>query len=207
MWIEIIIAITAVFVLLGVGGANLLFAQKTDPNPAKQAVSITYMTNRLFNKSDIKTKLHILASTPAPKTERTMGAMCYAPIRMPTVVEYICPVDGEKTIYTNSLVYYVDAVIPQMRYMLSMIHGIHIELDESEFCRKCNPDIENPKVYLTTRIDENTSTKVAIYSATDLTLLQAFLNDRLVYSTGPDGDTPLKDQLKRLEEILGVKAE
>ena len=103
------------------------------------------------------------------------------------------------------------------------IKGIHVALDESEFCKYCSPFITKPTLYLLTNIEgEPDTTKVPNISYSDIHLIDDFLNDRFVYVyksknnsiTAIDDSRALLSEaierykhIERIKELLGIKNE
>jgi len=84
------------------------------------------------------------------------------------------------------------------------INGIHVTLDESEFCKYCSPLIKVPKLNLLTKIEGETNTnKIANCSLYDIELLRDFLNNNLICFS----KTSLDYRRERLKELLGIKDE
>ena len=88
----------------------------------------------------------------------------------------------------------------QCKHKIKNTKGIHISLDESEFCKYCSPFIKEPKLCLLVNIDGASDTvKTRDISYYDIELLQKFL----------DGNTFYCDELayhkNRLKELLGIK--
>ena len=82
-----------------------------------------------------------------------------------------------------------------------------VTLDESPFCRKCSPDVETPKLSLTSKYLGGEPQVVAGVNPNDLRILRELFAGKVVHITFNDAEQPLKDQLPRLQELLGVKTE
>ena len=86
------------------------------------------------------------------------------------------------------------------------IKGIHIALDESEFCKYCSPSIKDPKLGLLVNIDgEPDTAKIRNISYYDIRLLQKFLNGKTFYFEYYDYYAELAYHKKRIKELLGIK--
>jgi len=168
----------------------------------------------MFSRKQIDQKLEYLAKTPAP-VKMAFGAECYKiAIINRAVNEYVCPVCGEKTIYKKNKdednFDYIDHIlnkeIPSCRLELEKIKGINIKLDEKQFCSHCSPAIENPKLNLLVNIAGQTDTTiVSNISPMDIRLIREFLDGKLVHQDDYDFESPLKDNIDRIKELMGVK--
>ena len=206
MWIEIVIGIAAICALIGIGGVGLLNIQKSPP--AKGTIigtTTTITTNRLIGKDKVREKLIALANSPLPTEKLLPGAMCYSPVPIPTSVDYICPVDGTKTVYTIDNTYYVYEYLPRVRNLAKQIRGIHLELDEREFCKQCSPNIEKPQLYIVIQYSQTDTVRIQTDGVNDLLLIQDLLQDKRIHTYANDGQDPLKNSIERIEELLGIK--
>jgi len=89
---------------------------------------------------------------------------------------------------------------------IKKIKGIHIALDESEFCKCCLPSIKEPKLCLLVNIDgEPDTAKTRNISYYDIELLQKFLNGKILYFEYYDYYAELTYNKKRIKELLGIK--
>jgi hypothetical protein len=101
------------------------------------------------------------------------------------------------------------------RAEIQKIKGIHIALDESEFCKHCSPYfIENPTLYLLINIEgESDTIKTANISWLDIRLLQFLFNgnftqrDKMPHETTVSFSDAVKemDYIKKIKELLGIK--
>lgn len=140
--------------------------------------------------------------------ELVMGAMCYEPVAMPYILEYVCPSCGEKTDYGyDSDTFYSIQCISESRSImmeLDSLSELEMTLDESSFCSFCRSDTaQEPSLILRTTWDDG-STHSAAVTVEDLRMLSGLLSGRLDYSTTNDGTLPLKPQIERLRELLGI---
>lgn len=167
-----------------------------------------------------KQKIHLLlagiAKTPPPK-ELAIGAMCYEVAVPPNRIDYVCPACGEKTIYAlgnpadeKTRISRWQMVrnlqdLENCRRLARTIQKLDISLDESQFCKKCTPGIEAPALGLIVRYpDQSRPHRVSGVNWTDLAMLKAASDGKLIYKDRMDFEKPLKKSLPRLEELLGV---
>lgn len=170
-----------------------------------QAVNVRDMKS--LSRDQVRERLGELAAAPVPKLN-TVGAMCYEPAMLPTRAEYVCPACGERTVYELGMASTVQEQLPSCRrefQELEKVAGEAVELDESQFCRKCQPEVETPALVLTTTYGDGSEHEVPGVTAGDLRILREFLSGKRVHTTFNDAEQPLKDHLERLEELLGVK--
>ena len=164
-----------------------------------------------LTREQVAKRLKKLSKSPPP-AKLSLGAMCYEVAAPPDRGEYVCPVCGQKTLYTRAREQgqnNVDMVlndIPECRRMVKAIKGLNLTLDESEFCHKCSPAVKSPGLILIVRYPgEKKPHRVRNVSSSDLEILQLFITgqDRVAGFTGTE--TPLKEYLPRLQELLGIK--
>jgi len=166
----------------------------------------------MFSKKQIDEKLKRLAETPPPEKLAT-GAMCYkVAFETHINIEYVCPICGEKTIYKKEkhpdqswLIQNLERNINSCRNEIENVKGINIKLDESQFCNKCSPNFENPQLGLLINIaGQSDTTKIYGINKFDIQLIHEFLTDKLVHLDDYDFETPLKDKIDRIKELLGL---
>jgi hypothetical protein len=200
MWYIVIFVLAAVgliFSYTGLTSCNSILPNSCDTIPDSIKGS--------YSKEEVKTMLEELAEKPVKK-ELNMGAMCYSPRPMPDSATYICPVCGEKTIYTSGNAEFVLESIPQCRRSAGRFKKDHIKLDESQFCRKCSPEaIVNPQLCLVVELVNQAPVKTCKVYPWDLEMLVAFFEGRTYYKADNDAEIALKDNLPRIKELLGMK--
>ena len=152
----------------------------------------------MYSKKNIEDKLKILAKTSPPK-ELAIGAMCYSVSMPPDNAQYICPSCGEKTLYKrddykNGIIIIDNCLqgIHQCRSGVEKIKGINIKLDESQFCKKCSTDIEEPQLCLLVNINnKKDTTKVCNINVKDINLINEFLHNEFKHKGSYDEELPL----------------
>ncbi|MGV8125324.1 MAG: hypothetical protein AB2L14_36725 [Candidatus Xenobiia bacterium LiM19] len=165
----------------------------------------TPVTQRL-SRGEIAQRLKILAESEPPK-DLSRGAMCYAPkIYNPKKAEYICQKCGRKTVYPGYMDFNVSDIQNCRRYVNS-ITQISIKLDESEFCKKCSPAVKTPLLVLEVNYPgESKPHRCRGVSSSDIQFIQEFLEGKAVHKDSGDNETPLKLNITRIQQLLGVKA-
>lgn len=203
MWYFIIAAIiAAAFMLTGFFGCGNPLKSLNQNNDTNQTPFDTI--KGLFSKQQIKEKLELLASTPAPE-ELSMGAMCYKVAAPPNRTEYICPLCGERTVYTENLARFIERELPVCRTLADSIRGIDLVLDEKTFCKKCSPEAEKPELCIHTKYaGESVENTVCDINSNDMQLLYEFMKGKWTHKDDYDNETPLKDYTERLSQLLGV---
>lgn len=173
-------------------------------NPPHMAKELT--------REEIAKRLRKLQKSPPPRNLKP-GAMCYAAVIAPQRSEYICPVCGERTLYSLEAsghperIWMVGQDIPRCRTLVKAITGLAVSLDEKEFCRKCSPGAKAPRLTLIIRYPgEEEPRRVPGITSNDLVLLQEFLSGKDRHKDSQDNETPLADTIPRLQELLGVTA-
>lgn len=172
------------------------------------AQGVTSTTIRSMSRADIEQMLRNLASRKAPQP--TMGAMCYEMAAPPARAEYVCPVCGQKTLYTKELARTVEWEVDSCRRELALITTrtpLRLTLDESSFCKHCSPNAKARALALVVTYGDGTSHRTSPVSLEDLSILAGFLGGDDSYKTSNDGTSPLVLYLPRLRELLGTQAE
>jgi hypothetical protein len=208
-YIAIAVVVFLLAMFLGFSSARA----QSNTGTAKSAPSAVAET-KSFKREDIQRRLLDLSKNTAP-TELAPGAMCYKPAMPPKSADYTCLKCGEKTLYnlvtaedrnqTSRAIGIVEVDIPNCRRTIKLIKGIDVSLDESQFCKKCCPDVKSPKLALTINYDDGKKHRVEDVTNDDLVLISEFLSGSDKHKDSGDFETPLKDHIKRLSELLGVE--
>ena len=206
----VIAAIALLFVALFFGFSRVNAENGKAKTQEKSAIVSEVQSMR---ESEIKERLLKLAKSPPP-TKLSRGAMCYDPAMPLAKTEYVCPKCGEKTLYTSDdgprsakATRSVRMEIPACRRIVKQIKGLKIQLDETQFCAKCAPDLkEVPKICLVVHYEgEKEPHRVEGVTSEDLKILQEFLAGKDKHEGDFGLETPLKNHIERLEQLLGVK--
>jgi hypothetical protein len=152
----------------------------------------------------------------APGTSRPIGAMCYEVTAPRPEVDYVCPKCGERTVYdgdasntrrTKSEVTVAAMEIASCRREFAGLRKVTgdttMSLDESQFCRKCSPNVSEPKLVLHFT-HEGKPRDIEDIKREDLKILCEFFTGRPLKK---DSSTSkhLEHRRHRLEQLLGVK--
>jgi|GEM_PF-3106738 len=183
-----------------------------------------------FSKEQIEEKLKNLDTIPFPQYQYsniTYGD-CFGSCNDGRTISYICPICGNETLYKTNFewlstigkyaiiknyreiesscaaIHLLRWDIYKYRQKVEEINGVHITLDESEFCMHCSPFVKNPTLYLLTNIEgEPDTNKITKFHFGDIELLRVFLNGNLVcYSK-----VSLNCCKDRIKELLGITDE
>lgn len=204
MWYIIIVITSAAAILFGVYGCNF---KKGSTNIFGGNISPDDTVKGTFKRSAIKEKLEALANSPAPD-ELKPGAMCYAPRQERANIDYVCPVCGEKTLYAESTGWFIEYDLPKCRMFADSIPAINLRLDESQFCKKCSPGVNNPRLCIFYKLaDDTQETHICNISVDDLKIMKEFMQGKEKHSTFNDGEEAMRDFLPRLQELFGIKIE
>ncbi len=157
-----------------------------------------------MSKTELKKLLANIEKTKAP--EAKMGAMCYSPVPASlNPMQYICPLCGEKTLHpANVATVWLSELESCRRLFKELPKRESMSLDESSFCKKCQPKAKEPALNLIVRYDDRTTNTVSAITSDDLRLLKDFLKGELSYTTFNEGKQPLKNELPRLRKLLGL---
>ena len=202
----------------GVRGSGITVELQTDgtPVPGREPVGVARSSGKRIPRAEIAERLRRLAKSTTPDI-RQIVAMCYDMAAPPMRAEYVCPVCGAKTIYAaaesedvfeyfpgNESINKVRWTIESCRRNVPLIKGLAVELDETQFCKNCSPDIETPKLGLVITYEDGSVHKVWGIESKDVELIKAFMAGEKTVGA-PLDEKPLKDYTNRLEELLGVK--
>ncbi|MFH1709118.1 MAG: hypothetical protein ABIF71_14535 [Planctomycetota bacterium] len=214
-----IVAILAVLMLTVV----LACAKKSTPapnpmpNPGPGQTGAVHPSSGPGTRAEMAKRLTDLARSSPPK-DLAMGAMCYDTAMAPARAEYICPACGTKTLYAAALEgadpdrtvarEVIDAVrgdVEAGRRMVGQLPGVKASIDESQFCKKCTPDVKTPTLILNIQYTgDAASQRVEGITGFDFQLLNEFLTGENKHKGFTGQEEPLKEYLPRLELILGV---
>ena len=202
------------------------------PRLAAQSDSGSDTAAFFFSKKQIVEKLERLETNPPQIKLTSWWLMCCL-----DKVSYICPKCGTKTCYNNpdwdwlmslgtekyiwnNNGYFEPAIfgknyvnivynIPYCRKEIQKIKGIHVDLDESEFCESCSFSNRRPTLYLKIKIDRQFRViKTPNISSYDIQLLANFLNDNpIFYIETHNEETSSINYIERLKELLGIEEE
>jgi len=158
----------------------------------------------------ISKRIKDISFKKVPKIE-DIRAMCYDMAEPEPFIEYICPLDGEKSIYArNTKAYgYAKSVDQYKREIvnlnaLSKDKGTEFLLDESLLCSHHALDAKDRYLILIAKnIKTGKETRTNEISYLDLKMLIAFFGDELFYESY-NNKKPLKPKLPRIKEMLGV---
>lgn len=200
--------IALVLIVGGLCWAGL--AVRAQAQEEKTPVTVERISNA--SSAEIERMLSDIEMRPAPKATK-MGAMCYDIIMPPPVTEYVCPVCGEKTLYPvgerkwstplNDLEYL--RRLQAMAVKPAKKRDADVTLDEQQFCRKCMPDFTNtPQAILVVELPDGRIRRTDKFDHHDLLMLRDFFAGKRLVTGVNDAETPLKNELPRLRELLGM---
>ena len=198
--------VAVLFVCLLVAGAACSRSAATPPAPAVPVVQTAGQLARL-DRQQVRELLRRIATT-APPAKRKMGAMCYDMAGPSLRAEYVCPTCGERTLYEKEATRVVQFELTECRRAyaeLRMIAGEAIVFDESQFCRKCQPDVKKPSLALRVAFEDQQTCITENVTADDLRLLREFLTGQLLHVADNEAETPLQQHLPRIEKLLGTE--
>ena len=200
----LILIFTICLLIAGVGISNS-FSQGSEKRPVT--------SQRIVNssRSEIENMLKQIEKKDAPAMK--MGAMCYEPVMSAEYEEYVCPLDGEKTVYDQKIANAPVSIrnIVEMRRLVEQINSetnwADLKLDESRLCSKCFPGLksEDRYVLLVTKYPDGREHVYSKVSTEDLRILVGFFEEKLFYKTSTDGEVPLKDRAAQIREMLGTQ--
>ncbi len=202
MWY--ILAAVALLATSGVYGFSRL---RNDGAEKSHLVSRVFdrITFRSLTMDQINILLARLEREEPP--DPVMGAMCYQAMAYPLVAEYICPVCGEKTIYSDLQTGFIEWELQACRRMVESINEyteFDITLDEILFCDFCSESSDEEPTLLLRVASTDTAETVNSISIHDLRILESFLQGNLYYLTFNESQYPLLDCSDRIRQLLGA---
>lgn len=171
-------------------------------------LAVTSQKVQAMSRDDIQRALKRIATKSPPPQK--MGAMCYEMTVSADYMEYICPLDGEKTVYakgSQALSQVED--LAEVKRLLEELRlpdgGISISLDERELCSRCFPDLTDAdrKVFLVIRYADGRTVRTGRVSPDDIRYLKGFFSGGLSYRSFNESEVPLRSVEGRLKELLG----
>jgi len=203
--------LTALILVLGL----VVWSAHAQDGNARKNENQSVVTSKLvqgMSREDIQKALKKIETT-APPTEGTF-AMCYEITisdEIP-IYTYHCPIDGEKTVYSQkSKAYKTVEDIAQMENLVkelgSLSRDISFSLDEKKLCSKCFPKIPDRErnVSLVINFSDGRVVRTDNVNTNDIRYLIGFFTDGLTYQDENDNPAPLKSVDPRLKELLGEK--
>ncbi|MCK4999392.1 MAG: hypothetical protein KAS23_07650 [Anaerohalosphaera sp.] len=165
------------------------------------------------SREQLEDRLGQLAVLPAPN-QLSPGAMCYKVAAPPSRIEYVCPKCGERTLYADQqsnergVIRFLVWELDSCRKTVKEITGVSIELDESQYCHKCSGDIEKPSLGIVVTYTETEGEhRCWGVKYDDLMLISELIQGERLHTGELDFQTPLKDHIGRLEQLLGITLE
>ena len=159
-----------------------------------------------LTQEQLDSLLKELAQKPAPKN-LLPGATCYKVAMPPERKEYVCSGCSAKTIFKNDIGE-MERSLDTYRRQIQQINnlGLDATLDERSMCAMCRakmkPSPEIGDFFIEMRIGGKTTRTKIEYG--DFPKLIAFLEKKDKWTTGAGSERPLKDELPRIRELLGM---
>lgn len=204
---RLLISLLSILTITSCGNNKANNSSLIETSITKTKVFFSNLFRGHFTKKQIEQKLEELSKAPVPKN-LSMGAMCYEMMMPPDTASYICPDCSTRTLYKRDFenFWYVQGEIIDCRRELEKVKGINVKLDESEFCKRCRPEVTNPDLILLLNIEDTGDTlKTVNIRSNDIRVLGEFLSGSNIHKTFNDGEAPLVNYKKRIIEILGLK--
>jgi len=205
MWTYIIIILISSGLVLGLSGCL--------PGMAKHSLfvpgdSLFYPSDSSVgnaSRADVERRLKALADSPVPD-ELNPGAMCYEMSVPPDRKEYVCPQCGEKTIYSNTDYFSIIDDVVDCRQLAANIKNLTLRMEEKHFCHQCDSDTNaSPSITLYLKYKgESKEEIIENANKDDLDLLWAFMNGQSVHADFYDRETPLKEYIDRISNLLHI---
>jgi len=204
-FIVILVLMISLFVL-GVG-------MKSSFSQPKEEKTVTSQKITNSSRAEIEAMLKQIETKNAPKGK--MGAMCYDMAAPPEYQEYVCPLDGEKTVFNrkDNEAYESASGVVEMRRLVERLNSItnlaKFNLDEKRLCHICSPDIKSNERYiaLVTKYPDGKEYRYDKISNEDLTILVSFFDKKLNYEGSFGEEIPLKKEIGRIRKLLGTEIE
>ena len=174
-------------------------------NNIQTSVNPSDSIKKPLTRQELQERMKTLAEKKVPN-ELATGAMCYKVAMPEDRAEYVCPVCGHKTLYESQTGLYLNRDLTSCRGLVKGLSQIGARLDESQFCKHCNPDFKDtPSLCLITKYSgEEEEHKVCGIDEEDLIVLQEFLSGKVVHRDDYDYESPLKDRMSQISNLLGI---
>jgi len=190
--LAVAVVLSAAIFLVGCGKTAPPTAQP--PAPVVQATSPEHEA--------LRQRLRRLAVSDPPP-ELSPGAMCYAAAGTPGRFDYVCPTCHAKTLVaSDARSSQTPDEIEACRRMVREIEGLDVLFLETGFCDFCFPDAKERSLDLVVRHPDGLSHRVQGITSDDLTLIAEFLAGKKKHVGERGSETPLKDHISRLQELL-----
>lgn len=183
--------------------------------------STAFFSTRYMSRNEIQENLVEIAKKPASSNLAT-GAKSQKVTELPERIRYDCPTCGGTVFYgmpedstePNFIQVYVRKTITliacdleKIRQLSRQIKKLDISLDESGLCPRCRPEGIPHSIGLVI----NYPNRPVPHRAWDITcedmlMIKAVTEGRRTYKNQQNWQVPLKDNLPRLEELLGAEA-
>jgi hypothetical protein len=205
MWQIIIMLSVSGFFILGIAGCFTKKSTNTNAYADSTATSTFDTIKGPVSKSEIQERLIELSKSVTP-AKLNQGAMCYEMSAPLDRYEYVCPKCGEKTLYTSDEGLAEKASeIESYRISVTRMNGLDISLDESEFCKKCSPDIKTPVLYINIKYkDDPLVHKICCIGHSDFALMYEFLCGSKVHRLFNVQEVPLKNYIEQLQFLFDI---
>ena len=167
-----------------------------------------------LDRQNLEKKLQELAKAPPP-TKLAPGDMCYDMAAPADRIDYVCPACQEKTLYSRKAggdwkIQWIILDADRYRKLAKQLqdNGLDCKLDESAFCQKCGKDAKEKTFVLETKwTGQEKPHRAALRDIDDLKLILEFLEGKKVHAGAQGAETPLKNYLPRIRELLGLESE
>ena len=190
--LAVAIVLSAAVFLVGCGKTGAPTGQP--PAPVVQATSPEHEALRL--------RLRKLAASEPPR-ELSIGAMCYEVAGTPGRFDYVCPTCHAKTLVaSDARSSQTPSEIEACRRLAKEIQGLDVTFVEAGFCDFCFPDAKERSLDLVVHHADGLSHRVQGITSDDLTLIAEFLAGKEKHVGERGSETPLKDHISRLQELL-----
>jgi hypothetical protein len=195
-------------VLVVLGFMALSAKAPSEERPKGPSAGLRWRDIHTMSRDDVRRVL-IKIETGAEPSEK-QGAMCYDISMPPAYEEYVCPLDGEKTVYSKGspAQSYLGPLLETqnlLKVLQSSVKGISFVLDTARLCSTCFPGVDDTQRYILLRVNypDGRSVESVRIVPDDIRYLIGFFTNGRTYRTDTGGERPLKRLMPRLKELLG----
>jgi hypothetical protein len=204
LWIVVLLA---AILLLAPWGSLRLARRGAETDSLQAAVTVKKIKS--LSRSSLIALLGRVKTSQAPPPR--MGAMCYETMAVYERVDYICPHCGEKTIYpSGDKDAYELLALAKLDREFDLFRKqapLKMAIEENGYCKHCASGSRPRGVTLVVTYEDGATHRCFPFNINDLNRLKALLSDQLAWNAGNDSTKSLKEDLPRLQELLGVKLE
>ncbi len=167
---------------------------------------VTVKKIKSLSQSELVAMLNRVKTSRPP--EPRFGALCYETVSIYERMEYLCPHCGEKTFYPRSPLGDELISLQELEREFAAFRKkspLKIDIEENGYCQHCDSGGKPRGVTLIVTYEDGSTHRSFPFTLQDLNKLKALLTGSLLWDAGNDNQFALSDEIRRLQDLLGVK--